>query len=235
MTEKEKKSTAYHEAGHALVARLQPGSDPVQKISIIPRGAAMLGYTMYSPTEDRFTRTKEELEARLAMSMGGRAAELIAFNELSTGASNDLKQATSLARSMVTRYGMSQKVGSVSMDGGQEVFIGRDWGKEREHSEKTAEVIDAEVRRLVEDAEKLAMSLLKKNRKVLDKLSAILLEREVVEGWELDALLGIKPKDDNKSSKAKPGKPDGGAAASASKPKPEGGASGGAIPSPVPA
>jgi cell division protease FtsH len=192
MTEKEKRSTAYHEAGHALVARLLPGSDPVQKISIIPRGAAMLGYTMYSPTEDRYTRTKEELEARLAMSMGGRAAELIAFNELSTGAANDIKQATDLARAMVTRYGMSPKVGTVSHAGSQEVFIGRDWGKEREHSEKTAELIDSEIRRLVDEAEKRALSLLRKNRKVLDKLAHILLEKEVVEGWELDEMLGLK-------------------------------------------
>jgi cell division protease FtsH len=117
----------------------------------------------------------------------------VAFHELSTGASNDIKQATGLARAMVTQYGMSSKVGGVNHDGGQEVFVGRDWGKEREHSEKTAEVIDIEIRRLVDEAEKKALALLKKNRKVLDKLSAILLEREVVEGWELDELLGIKP------------------------------------------
>jgi cell division protease FtsH len=201
MTAKEKRSTAYHEAGHALVGRLQPNSDPVQKISIIPRGYAMLGYTMSSPVEDRFTHSKEDLEARLAMTMGGRAAEKLVFKELSTGASNDLEQATKTARNMVVRFGMSSKVGSVSYTGGQEVFIGRDWGKDRNYSEKTAETIDAEVRRLVEDAEKKAVAILTKHRKTLDKLSKVLLEKEVVEGWELDAMLGIKPA---KKPKAEP-------------------------------
>ncbi len=192
MTAKEKRLTAIHEAGHALVGRLQPNSDPIQKISIIPRGRA-LGYTMSSPNEDRFTHSKVDLESILAMTMGGRAAESLVFKELSTGASNDLEQATKTARNMVVRFGMSSKVGSVSYTGGQEVFIGRDWGKDRNYSEKTAETIDAEVRRLVEDAEKKAVAILTKHRKVLDKLAKILLEREVVEGWELDELLGIKP------------------------------------------
>ncbi|MES2201616.1 MAG: ATP-dependent zinc metalloprotease FtsH [candidate division FCPU426 bacterium] len=201
MTEKEKKSTAYHEAGHALVGRMQPHSDPIQKISIIPRGYAMLGYTMSSPKEDRFTRNQDELEADLAMTMGGRAAEKITFAELSTGASNDLEQATKLARNMVTKFGMSSKVGSVSFSGGQEVFIGRDWGKERNYSEKTAETIDSEVRRLVEEAEKKALTLLHRHRKTLDKLAKILLEKEVVEGYELDELLGLKPKESPKPGK----------------------------------
>jgi cell division protease FtsH len=198
MTEKEKTSTAFHEAGHALVGRLQPHSDPIQKISIIPRGYAMLGYTMSSPKEDRFTRNMAELESDLAMTMGGRAAEKIVFSELSTGASSDLASATKVARNMVMRYGMSAKICSISISGGQEVFLGRDWGKERTYSEKTAETVDAEVRRLVEDAEKRATVLLKKHRKVLDKLAQILLEKEVVEGYELDALLGLKPKDEGK-------------------------------------
>ena len=193
MTDKEKTSTAYHEAGHALVGRLQPNSDPIQKISIIPRGYAMLGYTMSTPKEDRFTRNRDELLSDLAMTMGGRAAERLIFSELSTGAASDLESATKTARNMVTRYGMSSKIGSVSFSGRQEVFIGRDWGKERDYSEKTAEVIDFEVRRLVEEAEAKAMALLTKNRKLLEKLAKILLEREVVEGHELDALLGIKP------------------------------------------
>jgi cell division protease FtsH len=193
MTDKEKRSTAFHEAGHALVGRLQPNSDPIQKISIIPRGYAMLGYTMSSPTEDRFTHNQVELQARLAMTMGGRAAEKLVFKELSTGASSDLESATKTARAMVVKFGMSPKLGSVSLGGGQEVFLGRDFGKERNYSEKTAETIDGEVRRLVEEAEKKAFAILAKHRKVLDKLAAILLEKEVVEGAELDALLGIKP------------------------------------------
>ena len=193
MTDKEKRSTAFHEAGHALVGRLQPNSDPIQKISIIPRGYAMLGYTMSTPTEDRFTHNQVELQARLAMTMGGRAAEKLVFNELSTGASSDLESATKTARAMVVKFGMSPKLGSVSLGGGQEVFLGRDFGKERNYSEKTAETIDAEVRRLVEEAEKKALAILGKNRKVLEKLAAVLLEKEVVEGTELDAMLGIKP------------------------------------------
>ena len=209
MTDKEKTSTAFHEAGHALVGRLQPNSDPIQKISIIPRGYAMLGYTMSSPKEDRFTRNKEELESDLAMTMGGRAAEKIVFGELSTGASSDLSAATKIARNMVTRYGMSAKVGSVSFEGGsQEVFLGRDWGKERSYSEKTSETIDGEVRRLVEEAEKRAVVLLTKNRKVLDKLAKILLDKEVVEGFELDALLGLKTPKAPKAGPTASAKPD---------------------------
>ena len=205
MTEQEKLSTAYHEAGHALVGRLQPNSDPIQKISIIPRGSAMLGYTMSTPKEDRFTRNRKELLSDLAMAMGGRAAERIVFDELSTGAASDLEMATKTARNMVTRYGMSSKVGSVSFSGRQEVFIGRDWGKERDYSEKTAEAIDFEVRRLVEEAERKAMALLTKNRKLLEKLAMGLIEREVVEGSELDALLGIKPPKPPKASPPKEG------------------------------
>jgi cell division protease FtsH len=204
MTDKEKRSTAFHEAGHALVGRMQPNSDPIQKISIIPRGFAMLGYTMSSPKEDRFMRNMVELQADLAMTMGGRAAEKIVFDELSTGASSDLEKATKLARAMVIRYGMSAKIGSVSFDGGQEVFIGMNWGKERSYSERTAETIDAEVRRLVEEAEKKAVALLNKNRKVLNKLAEILLEKEVVEGYELDKLLGLKTPPEA-PSKATPG------------------------------
>ncbi len=213
MTDKEKVSTAYHEAGHALVGRLQPNSDPIQKISIIPRGHAMLGYTMSTPKEDRFTRDRKELLSELAMTMGGRAAELIVFNELSTGAASDLEAATKTARNMVTRFGMSAKIGSVSFSGRQEVFIGRDWGKERDYSEKTAEVIDEEVRKLVEEAERRAVALLRKNRRLLEKLTRALLDREVVEGHELDALIGIKPPKAPRAPKAD--KPEGGAAPSA--------------------
>ncbi len=236
MTDKEKRSTAYHEAGHALVGRLQPNSDPIQKISIIPRGFAMLGYTMSSPKEDRFTRNKLELESDLSMTMGGRAAEKLVFGELSTGAASDLESATKLARNMVMRFGMSDKVGSVSFSGTQEVFIGRDWAKERNYSEKTAETIDGEVRRLVEQAEKKAAGILGKNRKVLDKLAKILLEKEVVEGYELDELLGLKPKDG--PPKAKSGKSSTGgttgAAATAVTPKPKPGAGGApALPQPA--
>jgi cell division protease FtsH len=230
MTEQEKISTAYHEAGHALVGRLQPNSDPIQKISIIPRGHAMLGYTMSTPKEDRFTRNRKELLCDLAMAMGGRAAEFIVFGELSTGAASDLENATKTARNMVTRFGMSSKVGSVSFSGRQEVFIGRDWGKERDYSEKTAEVIDFEVRRLVEEAERTAVVLLTKNRKLLEKLTKALLEREVVEGHELDALLGIKASKPPKAGPPKTDTPSGGPTPSIPVP-----VLGGVLPAPNPA
>ncbi len=204
MSDKEKTSTAYHEAGHALVGRLQPNSDPIQKISIIPRGMGVLGFTMSTPREDRFTRNEDELESDLAMTMGGRAAEKIMFGELSTGASNDLENATKLARRMVTQYGMSKKVGSVSFAEGREVFLGKDFGRERSYSERTAELIDGEVRRLVEEAEKKAMALLTKNRKLLEKLAKILLEKEMVEGYELDQLLGLKTPPPPKSKANRP-------------------------------
>ena len=212
MSDKEKTSTAYHEAGHALVGRLQPNSDPIQKISIIPRGMGVLGFTMSTPKEDRFTRNMQELESDLAMTMGGRAAEMVIFGELSTGASNDLENATKMARRMVTQYGMSKKVGSVSFSEGREVFLGKDFGRERNFSERTAETIDGEVRRLVEEAEKRATTLLTKNRKLLEKLAKILLEKEMVEGYELDQLLGLKtpapkPKPTAKGDEGKGPKP----------------------------
>jgi cell division protease FtsH len=194
MSEKEKRVIAYHESGHALVAKLTPNTDPVHKISIIPRGFGVLGYVMQLPTEDRFIVQREEMLSRLAVSLGGRVAEEIIFGDISTGASNDLQKATETARSMVMRFGMSAKLGRVTYGSEErEVFLGRDFNNQANYSDKTAEAIDAEVRLLVESAHKQAKALLTKHKKKLETLAKALLEREVIEGEDLDSLLGLKP------------------------------------------
>jgi cell division protease FtsH len=193
MSDKEKKVIAYHESGHCLAAKLTPNTDPVHKISIIPRGYGVLGYVMQLPTEDRFVVQREEMLSKLIVSLGGRAAEEIVFGDISTGASNDLQKATETARSMVMRFGMSEKIGRVAYGGeDREVFLGRDFAREKNYSEKTAEAIDAEVKALVESAYKQAKAVLSKHRKKLELLAKTLLEREIIEGDELDALLGMK-------------------------------------------
>jgi cell division protease FtsH len=189
MTDEERKSTAYHEAGHALVGWLLPGSDPVDKITIIPRGRA-LGVTSYLPTEERYARSKEDLERTLCMMMGGRAAEYQVFNHLTTGAANDLERATGLARRMVCELGMSENLGPLTFGKKEEmVFLGREIASHKDYSEETAERIDQEVRIIVEGAYNRAMTLLRDN---LDKLTLIaksLLEREVLDGEEMNRLL----------------------------------------------
>ena len=146
MTDLERKTTAYHEAGHALVAWLLPGSDPVTKITIIPRGRA-LGVTAYAPAEERHNHSKKQLEDRLCHAMGGRAAELLVFNHLTTGAANDLEQSTSIARSMVTRFGMSDKLGPLTFGKREDmVFLGKEITSSKDYSEQTALLIDTEVR-----------------------------------------------------------------------------------------
>jgi len=193
MSDRERRVIAWHESGHALTAKLTPNTDPVHKISIIPRGVGMLGYVMQLPTEDRFVVQREEMLSKLAVSLGGRVAEEITFGDVSTGASNDLQKATETARAMVMRFGMSEKIGRVAYGGDErEVFLGRDFGREKNYSEKTAEAIDVEVKRFIEAAYKQAKTLLTANKKKLDLLAKTLLEKEVIEGDELDALLGIK-------------------------------------------
>jgi cell division protease FtsH len=193
MSDRERRVIAWHESGHALTAKLTPNTDPVHKISIIPRGVGMLGYVMQLPTEDRFVVQREEMLSKLAVSLGGRVAEEITFGDISTGASNDLQKATETARAMVMRFGMSEKIGRVAYGGDErEVFLGRDFGREKNYSEKTAEAIDVEVKRFIEAAYKQAKVLLTANKKKLDLLAKTLLEKEVIEGDELDALLGIK-------------------------------------------
>ena len=180
MNDKEKKVTAYHEAGHALVAHALPNTDPVHKITILPRGRA-LGYTMVLPEEDRYSQSRAELLDTLAFAMGGRAAEELVFHDPTTGASNDIEKATAIARAMVTQYGMSERLGAVKF--GQEsgeVFLGRDMGHQRDYSEEVAAQVDAEVRVLVEGAHHEAWEILVEYRDVLDDMVLKLLDQETL-------------------------------------------------------
>ena len=180
MSEKEKKIIAYHEGGHALVAHALPNSDPVHKVTILPRGRA-LGYTMTLPMEDKFLTTRSEMNDQLAMLLGGRTAEELVFHEPTTGAANDIEKATSIARNMVTEYGMSERLGARKFGTGQgEVFLGRDVGHERDYSEDIASAIDDEVRRYIEGAHDTAWEILVEYREVLDELVLQLMEKETL-------------------------------------------------------
>jgi cell division protease FtsH len=179
----EKEIVAYHELGHALVAMALPGTDPVQKISIIPRGIAALGYTMQVPTEDRFLMRKTELNNRIATLLGGRAAEALIFNDISTGAQNDLLRATDIARSMVKEYGMSERMGQVYFANRQQPsFLGAMADAGGQYSDETARTIDEEVRRIIDDQYDVALQILKANRELLVKTVSRLLKDEVIEG-----------------------------------------------------
>ncbi len=183
MSDDEKKRVAYHESGHAIVAKALPGTDPVHKISIIPRGFGALGYTLQLPVEDRFLATKQQMINEITVLLGGRAAEELAFNEISTGASNDIKRATGMAHKMVCAYGMSEALGTLTYgQSGSEVFLGKDLMKEKDYSEETARKIDAEISLLVEAAHENAREILRKNKALLDSIAKTLLEKEVVEG-----------------------------------------------------
>ncbi|QKW39525.1 ATP-dependent metallopeptidase FtsH/Yme1/Tma family protein [Actinomadura sp. NAK00032] len=180
MSEKEKKIIAYHEGGHALVAHALPNSDPVHKVTILPRGRA-LGYTMTLPMEDKFLTTRSEMNDQLAMLLGGRTAEELVFHEPTTGAANDIEKASSIARNMVTEYGMSERLGARKFGSGQgEVFLGRDMGHERDYSEDIASAIDDEVRRYIESAHDTAWEILVEYRDVLDELVVNLMEKETL-------------------------------------------------------
>ena len=179
MQDQERLNTAYHEAGHALVAASLNNSDPVTKVTILPRGRA-LGYTMVLPMEDRYSISRNQMLDQIAYAMGGRVAEEIVFHDPTTGASNDFEKATKMARQMVTQYGFSDKVGAVSFANGGEVFIGRDMGQVREYSEATAQVIDDEVRKILENAHNEAYKALNQNRKVLDAMAKALMEEETL-------------------------------------------------------
>ncbi|HEX8166860.1 MAG TPA: ATP-dependent zinc metalloprotease FtsH [Beijerinckiaceae bacterium] len=191
---REREIVAYHEMGHALVALALPGADPVHKVSIIPRGVGALGYTIQRPTEDRFLMTREELENKMAVLLGGRAAELIVFNHLSTGAADDLRRVTDIARSMVTRYGMSEKLGSVAYERDTRSFLqGPELPmapRERDFGEDTGNAIDAEVKAIVEGALDRTVALLRERRDVLERAACRLLEKETLEEAELLALAG---------------------------------------------
>ncbi|HEY3214969.1 MAG TPA: AAA family ATPase [Candidatus Eisenbacteria bacterium] len=189
MTEDERRSTAYHEAGHALVAWLMPGTDPVDKVTIIPRGRA-LGLTSYIPSEERHARSREDLVRAISMMMGGRAAEKLIFGHLTTGAANDLERATSLARRMVCELGMSETLGPLTFGKKEEmVFLGREIATHKDYSEQTAIQIDEEVRRIAESCYQQAFELLKNNQDKLHLLATTLLEREVLDGEQMNRLL----------------------------------------------
>ncbi|MBU0984467.1 MAG: ATP-dependent zinc metalloprotease FtsH, partial [candidate division Zixibacteria bacterium] len=191
ITEEEKKVISYHEAGHTLVAKFLPKADPIHKVTIIPRGLA-LGVTWSLPVDERHTHSKEYLEASLAVFMGGRVAEMLVFNQLDTGAGNDLDRATKLARKMVCNWGMSDKLGPVTFGKTDEhPFLGREFSQpHKEYSEATAVIIDQEVRRFVERAEGTATRILKENIDKLHDLSAALLEKEIVDSHEVDVIIG---------------------------------------------
>ena len=187
----ERKTVAFHEMGHALVAMISPGADPVHKISIIPRGIGALGYTIQRPTEDRYLMTQDELETKLAILLGGRAAEKLIFERSSTGASDDLARATDIARSIVTRYGMTEKLGHVAYDTEPTPLLGTPAGylpSTRSYSEETARDIDLAVREIIDTAYGHAATILKENRTILEDGAAQLLERETLSESEIDVL-----------------------------------------------
>jgi cell division protease FtsH len=189
LSDEERRITAYHEAGHALVAKLTPATDPIHKVSIIPRGRA-LGVTQQLPLDDRYTYSKEYLYGTLKVLLGGRVAEEISLNTMTTGAGNDLERATELARKMVTEWGMSERMGPLTFGKREEhVFLGREIAKHRDYSDKTAEEIDEETKRIVTEAYLETKELLEKNRNLLDAVAKALLERETLEASELEAIL----------------------------------------------
>jgi cell division protease FtsH len=185
MSEKEKLITAYHEGGHALVAAALPGTDPVHKVTILPRGRA-LGYTMVLPDEDKYSQTRSELLDKLAYMLGGRAAEEMVFHDPTTGAGNDIDKATSVARAMVTEYGMTERLGAIKLgDNNAEPFLGRDLGHTRNYSEDVAAVVDQETKTLLANAHQEAFDILVENREVLDSLVTALLDRETLDKAEI--------------------------------------------------
>jgi cell division protease FtsH len=195
LTEDDRKLTAYHEAGHAVVAIKTPGSDPIHKVTIVPRGRA-LGLTASLPEVDRHNYTKEWLIGSLAMFFGGRAAEELIFGpeKVTTGAGNDIERATSLARRMVTQFGMSDRVGAMSVgDREQEIFLGREFGHRREVSERTAEMVDDEVKRMIDEAYEKARVILNEHRELLDRMAMALLERETIDREDVDLLAAGRP------------------------------------------
>jgi cell division protease FtsH len=185
-----KRKVAYHEGGHALVAQLLPHTDPVHKVSIIPTSKGALGYTMQMPEEDQYLIGETELRERMAVMLGGRAAELLVVGEASTGASNDLERATSLARRMVTEFGMTEALGPVRYQAGAEAgYLGYQGTLRQDLSPESAALIDQETRRLVEEAQDRALSLLTEHRATLDEIARILQETEVVSGEQICAIV----------------------------------------------
>jgi cell division protease FtsH len=190
MSDRERRVTAYHEGGHALVGHLLEHCDPIHKVSIVARGRA-LGWTLALPTEDRYTHTKAELTDRLAMLLGGRTAEEVVFGDVTTGAADDIDKATEIARAMVTSYGMSDAVGPIALGPKQgEVFLGKEYGHEANYSDSVAATIDREVRTLINDAHARAEAILTTYRPTLDKLAEAMLEHETLGDAELQEIFG---------------------------------------------
>ncbi len=190
MSAQEKRMVAFHESGHALVAELVPGADPVLKVSIIPRGAAALGYTQQLPTEDRYLLTSSELLARIHVLLGGRVAEEIIFRDASTGAQNDLQKATEIARTMVTQFGMSDRIGLVALEGPRTpLFLPVPGPVSKEYSEETAKLVDAEVKRILTDTHAKVRDLLLSNRQALEELAHLVFEKESIDRKQLQAIL----------------------------------------------
>jgi cell division protease FtsH len=188
MSEEERRVTAYHEGGHALVAHALPHTDPVHKITIMPRGHA-LGYTMVLPDEDKYSTTRNQMLDQLAYTMGGRAAEELVFHDPTTGASNDIEKATTLARAMVTQYGMTEKLGAIKLGTSDSApFLGRDYGHQRDYSEAIASLVDQEIRTLIETAHQEAYEILIENRSILDSLVEELLEKETLHKEEIEVI-----------------------------------------------
>lgn len=189
ISEREKKTTAYHEAGHVIVAKMIPEADPVHKVTIIPRGRA-LGVTSYLPIDEKHTYSKEYLEAMIAYLFGGRAAEKLIFNEYTTGASNDIERATGIARKMVCEFGMSEKLGPLKYgDKQEEVFLGKEIHQNKNHSDATQILIDEEIKKIIQNGLERAEKILSENKDKLDALSMALLERETLDSEEIDAVL----------------------------------------------
>jgi cell division protease FtsH len=185
MTDKEKRMTAYHEGGHALVAAALPGMDPVSKVTILPRGRA-LGFTQILPERDKTSQARSELLGQMAYALGGLAAEQLIFHDPTTGSSNDIEKATKIARAMVTSFGMSERLGAIKLgEEGGEPFLGRDIGHQRNYSEDVAAIIDDEVNKLLTNAHQEAFDILNENREVLDNLVLTLLEKETLDRNEV--------------------------------------------------
>ncbi len=197
MSEEERRVTAYHEGGHALVAHALPHTDPVHKITIMPRGHA-LGYTMVLPDEDKYSTTRNQMLDQLAYTMGGRAAEELVFHDPTTGASNDIEKATTLARAMVTQYGMTEKLGAIKLGTSDSApFLGRDYGHQRDYSEDIASAVDQEIKGLIEGAHQEAYEILVENRSILDALVEELLEKETLHKEEIEVIfknVALRPK-----------------------------------------
>jgi len=189
MSERDKKITAYHESGHAILFHVLDLVGPVYSVSIIPTGVGAAGYTMPLPSRDEIFNTREQMLQEIVVDLGGRVAEELVFGDVTTGASQDIKQATAMARAMVTKYGMSENMGLVSYDSeDNEVFIGRDLEKTKNYSDRTAERIDEEVRNIVDSCYARAKALIEEHRSVLDASAALLLEKEKISGEEFEAL-----------------------------------------------